>query len=102
MRFTNLSTAPTGSTFAWDFGDGSPVVQDKDPSHLYQETGNYSVNLTVTTHWQKAAETRQVVQAQKAKALLPILAGGEAVAVRKWDFLVTADPRFRVLAPVNP
>ncbi len=44
--FTNQSTA--GSTYSWDFGDGSPVVTSADASHLYSQSGTYVVTLSVS------------------------------------------------------
>ena len=36
IAFTNTSTTPSGSlTYAWNFGDGSPVVTSVSPSHNY-------------------------------------------------------------------
>jgi gliding motility-associated-like protein len=35
-------------SFEWDFGDGTTSAL-KDPSHLYQQSGNYPVTLTVTS-----------------------------------------------------
>ena len=41
-------TGPSGmDSYNWDFGDGA-VSSEKDPSHLYAATRNYTVNLTVT------------------------------------------------------
>jgi PKD repeat protein len=34
--------------YAWDFGDGSPVSSEANPSHTYAEKGTYTVTLTVT------------------------------------------------------
>jgi PKD repeat protein len=39
----------TVSSWAWDFGDGSPVSTDAgSTSHLYSAAGSYTVSLTVT------------------------------------------------------
>ena len=44
------ATDPDGSivSYSWNFGDGSPVSTDPNPSHSYDTLGNYSVLLTVT------------------------------------------------------
>lgn len=34
--------------FEWDFGDGSPVSNDRNVSHFYQDTGFYDVSLKIT------------------------------------------------------
>lgn len=34
------------STYAWNFGDGSAVVYQKNPSHTYTTAGTYTVSLT--------------------------------------------------------
>ena len=45
--FTNTSTG-TELTFQWDFGDGSPIVNDTNTSHTYSSGGTYTVTLTAT------------------------------------------------------
>ncbi|MEO6315888.1 MAG: PKD domain-containing protein [Chitinophagaceae bacterium] len=45
FEFTNYSVG--ADTWNWDFGDGS-TSSDKDPVHVYSNTGNYLVKLTVT------------------------------------------------------
>ena len=45
--FTDVST-PIPTAWAWDFGDGNTSSQ-QSPSHTYASTGNYTVQLTVTT-----------------------------------------------------
>lgn len=50
VEFTDAS-APGSSAitaWAWDFGDGESSTE-QNPSHIYDETGIYSVSLTVTT-----------------------------------------------------
>ncbi|WP_163323092.1 PKD domain-containing protein [Draconibacterium mangrovi] len=34
--------------FEWDFGDNSPISNDKDVSHFYSKTGFYDVSLLIT------------------------------------------------------
>lgn len=45
VEFTN-GTSGDGLTFTWDFGDGSPQVNDRDPLHTFQNAGNFTVRLT--------------------------------------------------------
>ncbi|HLV41374.1 MAG TPA: PKD domain-containing protein [Brumimicrobium sp.] len=48
ITFTNTSsnTTPT-TTYTWDFGDGSTST-DENPTHSYEEGGDYDVTLIVT------------------------------------------------------
>jgi Zn-dependent metalloprotease len=43
VSFNN--TTPNGMTFAWDFGDGSPVSTATNPVHSYTANGIYNVKL---------------------------------------------------------
>jgi len=45
VRFTDLSTGDIAA-WDWDFGDGE-VSSDRNPSHVYQSPGMYTVALTV-------------------------------------------------------
>lgn len=42
-QFENTSLG--GQTFIWDFGDGSPLSNEVNPTHLYTSTGNYQITL---------------------------------------------------------
>ncbi|MGB3713248.1 MAG: PKD domain-containing protein [Candidatus Promineifilaceae bacterium] len=46
--FSNTSTGAAPITYEWDFGDGSAVVTDTNPTHLYAPEGTYTVVLTAT------------------------------------------------------
>ena len=46
VQFTDLSTGPVVSR-EWDFGDGSPKSDLKDPKKFYRYNGKYTVTLTV-------------------------------------------------------
>ena len=45
--FTDSSTSVSGTIINqfWDFGDGSPVIDTPNPSHLYSTAGSYNVTL---------------------------------------------------------
>jgi gliding motility-associated-like protein len=42
-----LENTQGGTAFEWDFGDGSGVVNGPNPSHTYEQPGDYLVTLTV-------------------------------------------------------
>lgn len=48
--FTATLTAGNHFTYAWDFGDGSPISSLQSPSHTYTATGNYTATLTATNN----------------------------------------------------
>ena len=50
VPFTSSSQSGLNSIvgYAWDFGDGSPVVNTQNPSHTFPNVGTYNVTLTIT------------------------------------------------------
>ncbi len=46
FQFTDQSLQPL--TWAWDFGDGSPIDNSQNPVHNFPALGTYNVTLTVT------------------------------------------------------
>jgi PKD repeat protein len=60
-RMDNTSIPFDGpTTYEWDFGDGSAVVQGSEPTHVYDELGNYRVTLTM-----RGAQEGQVLTASE-------------------------------------
>jgi PKD repeat protein/subtilisin family serine protease len=50
--FTNTTDGGFSlTTYAWQFGDGSPTSIDVHPSHRYEHVGLYTVVLTATNSW---------------------------------------------------
>ena len=49
VTFTNTSHAAT--SYAWDFGDGSFIVEEIDPVHRYDSMNVYSVLLEAKNDW---------------------------------------------------
>lgn len=37
----------TNYAYTWDFGDGSAVSHDENPTHIFEKPGNYRITLTV-------------------------------------------------------
>jgi len=59
VTFTDLSS-PWGlvDSWSWDFGDGSPIVTETNPVHVYEAPGHYSVTLTTVISSQVGTRTR--------------------------------------------
>jgi len=50
VQFSDISEIPGSTTWSWDFtGDGYPESDGKNPVYVFRQTGNYTVNLTLTT-----------------------------------------------------
>jgi gliding motility-associated-like protein len=50
-EFTNATTTPdkAGLTYQWSFGDGTAISTATSPVHIYQQAGNYNIQLIATT-----------------------------------------------------
>jgi PKD repeat protein len=48
IQFTDISGAPSGSTFLWNFGDGQTSTL-QNPMHSYATSGTYTVTLAVSS-----------------------------------------------------
>jgi PKD repeat protein len=99
--FTNTTTGGGTTSYMWNFGDGSPVVTDTNPTHLYAADGTYTVALTATDAGGSDVYTDThvvVVQAPVAgfTSNSPVILGasavfsntstGEAPLTYEWDF----------------
>jgi PKD repeat protein len=69
VTFDASASTPDGGTiisYAWNFGDGTPIVETDQPviTHVYAETGDYLVTLNVTDsegRWDTETHTITVV-----------------------------------------
>ena len=68
--FTDAGTLDT-HTYSWDFGDGSAFVTDTlSPSHVYIDSGDYTVILTVTDNNGDSASDTLAVTVQNGAPVL--------------------------------
>lgn len=49
VKFVNGSTSDSPPIYTWSFGDGSSTSSATSPTHVYQNAGQYSVNLQMIT-----------------------------------------------------
>ena len=47
-QFTNTTYNTSGTTYSWNYGDGSATTSQTNPSHTYAQGGQYPVCLTAT------------------------------------------------------
>ncbi len=70
--FSNTSTNTTGATYSWNFGDNTPLSTEANPTHLYAQSGSFTVTLTITTACGTNTTTRNITVSQ---GCLPPFAG---------------------------
>lgn len=72
ISFTNNTTLPSGVsdtiTYSWNFGDGSSPQTDKEPTHLFQNSGEYLISLKATLNGCTAEQVRNANQFPTPKA----------------------------------
>ncbi|MFT7032820.1 MAG: PKD repeat protein, partial [Cyclobacteriaceae bacterium] len=47
IQFTNRTIDNPSYNYLWDFGDGSDMIIERSPSHIFGSAGSYEVNLTI-------------------------------------------------------
>jgi PKD repeat protein len=60
---TSQNVATPGITYTWDFGDGSPLRHEKNPTYTYFSPGTYRITLTIQDSYGVPYQTSQVVDA---------------------------------------
>lgn len=48
LEVSFLENATDGIAYRWDFGDGTPIINEANPVHAFMIPGDFSVTLTVT------------------------------------------------------
>jgi PKD repeat protein len=90
VKFTLVSLTPTPITSqSWNFGDGSPVSTELNPTHTYTTEGRYDVTLTVNIQGEEnprvITKTNYIIVAEGAV--------GNISGVWDRDFRVIGDVR---------
>lgn len=62
ITFSNKSEK--AETYLWDFGDGN-ISTDKEPKHIYEKEGTYTVTLTAKNAKEKESITTQMVKVER-------------------------------------
>ena len=63
-RAVTFSARAEGSgaiTYSWNFGDGTATSTSTAPAHVFPAAGTYTVSLTATDGWGKAATVTRSV-----------------------------------------
>jgi len=60
---TSQNVATPGITYNWDFGDGSPVRHEKNPTYTYFSPGTFRITLTIIDAYGVQYQTSQIVDA---------------------------------------
>ena len=81
--FTNSSTGTEPLQFLWDFGDGSGTSTAVNPTHVYSQTGTYTVTLTAENMFGQSTAVQTITVGLPPEAGFthngPILLGDTAV-----------------------
>jgi subtilisin len=78
-------------SYAWSFGDGTPVSDVIGPSHTYASPGSYTVSLTVTDDDGASAPTSKSVTVAAPAAVTVSLSGSSVQSGSKWTANVTIE-----------
>lgn len=79
ITFTNTSLLAT--SYEWDFGDGSAVSTDENPTHTYAEGGDYTVTLTAKSEGGTSTKTLDLTL---IAAEIDLIEGGDMSDPEAW------------------
>ena len=65
VEFTNLSSGVDQVLPTWDFGDGSEVSHDLNPTHTYEKLGRYIVKLTYSDSGEDKSNSQVLMVSDK-------------------------------------
>ena len=61
VSFQDFSNSCTPLTFEWDFGDGSPLVNEQNPTHIFDYDNAYQVSLTINDGMERFTLTKEII-----------------------------------------
>lgn len=91
VNFTNLSAGAGPITYEWDFGDGSAVSTDENPTHAYADEGTYIVSLTATNGFGSDTHTEPVTVGYPADAVTLTIGDGSGMGMMGHEIAFSAD-----------
>jgi len=83
VQFTNKTDFEVGTTYEWDFGDGTAKSTSVSPAHTYNTSGTYTVSL-------KATKTGSISTSTKADL---IYVGGTPNPIQTLNVKITDAPQ---------
>jgi len=83
VTFNN--TTMQADTYAWDFGDGVGTSNEKSPTYIFAETGNYTVSLVATNSDGQNAINKDVSVTVAVEAV-ELIEGGDMTDESKWTY----------------
>ncbi len=89
--FTNTTYNQSGTTYSWNFGDGSPNSTQTNPSHTYTANGTYTVCLTATNLVGTSTYCQQITISGVCPTIAANLSATDATCGQP-DGEVTANP----------
>jgi PKD repeat protein len=73
----------------WDFGDGSPISKERDPRHVYEKAGTFTVSVTVRGPGGEKTESRKLEVVMPPAPVVDFVTG--ALKPRAGDEVVFTD-----------
>ncbi len=65
FALNSVDAGSDGSFCVWDFGDGTPIVKEANPTHVYEKCGTYTVTVIVPDAEGVERDTRFVVKVEE-------------------------------------
>jgi len=103
VNFTAEVSGTTATSYKWNFGDGQTSTAPS-PSHVYQTTGNYTAQVTVTDHagGMASASSLIAVSGRSSQAEFRVVQANIAYGGHGTDNILNLDRTTSWLVKLNP